>query len=149
MDWVGVTTSETQTEAVAASLAARLIGGECIALDGQLGAGKTRFVRGLLRGLGADPRVVSSPTYVLLNVYRQGRLAVHHLDAYRVAGEDDFEAIGFTELIEQAGVVVVEWATRISRLIPPNAIYVTMTTLGPRRREIRISGLRAGDFTGI
>src|SRR5688572_22674006 len=89
--------SVEQTESIAAELAAALRGGECIALYGDLGAGKTQFVRGLVRGLGGDARAVSSPTFVLLNVYDTPSLKVFHLDAYRVGGADDFEGIGFTE----------------------------------------------------
>src|SRR5205807_916546 len=104
--------SPEQTQAIAAEFAKSLRGGECIALHGELGAGKTQFVRGLVHGLGGDVRSVSSPTYVLLNVYDTGRPIVYHLDAYRVGGADDFDAIGFSELLEQEGVVVVEWPTR-------------------------------------
>lgn len=138
-----------QTEAIAADLAASLHGGECIALEGELGAGKTQFVRGLVRALGGDARAVSSPTFVLLNVYppRAGAprgekpaLAVYHLDAYRVGGADDFEAIGFAELLEQGGVVVVEWASRVGSLLPANRIDVRITAQGLHRRRIEIAG---------
>src|SRR5438093_1880186 len=103
-----LTRSVKQTEAVAVDLGGTLRGGECLALYGELGAGKTQFVRGLVRGLGGDARSVSSPTFVLLNVYDTGQLKVFHLDAYRVHGPGDFEAIGFAELLEQGGVVVIE-----------------------------------------
>src|SRR5206468_1879373 len=98
-----VTHSVAQTESAAAQLAADFRGGECVALYGDLGAGKTQFTRGIVKGLGGDPHTVSSPTFVLLNVYDSARLKIFHLDAYRVAGADDFDAIGFTELIEQNG----------------------------------------------
>jgi len=130
--------SVAETEAVAAALAESLRGGECIALDGDLGAGKTQFVRGLVRGLGGSPRAVSSPTFVLLNVYDSGRLKVYHLDAYRVGGADDFEAIGFTELLAQGGVVVVEWAARVESLLPPDRIRVTILPTGEQSRRIEI-----------
>jgi tRNA threonylcarbamoyladenosine biosynthesis protein TsaE len=127
-----------QTQALAAALAQTLRGGEVIALHGELGAGKTQFVRGLLKGLGGNPRTVSSPTFVLLNVYDSGRLPLFHLDAYRVGGADDFEAIGFTELLEQGGIVVVEWASRVSDLLPPNRIDVQIDAIGPTARSIRL-----------
>ena len=134
------TASVAETEAVAARLAATLRGGECIALEGDLGAGKTQFVRGLVRALGANPRAVSSPTFVLLNVYEGGRLTVYHLDAYRVGGADDFEAIGFTELLDQPdAVVVVEWAERVGPLLPPTQIDVRIEPVGEGRRRIEIS----------
>jgi len=132
--------SVEETEAVAAALAATLRGGECVALDGELGAGKTQFVRGLVRGLGGNPRAVSSPTFVLLNVYDSGRLAVYHLDAYRVGGAEDFEAIGFSELLAQGGVVVVEWAARVEALFPPNRIRVRISPTGRESRRIEIEG---------
>ena len=116
--------SVEQTEAIAADLARTLGGGECVALYGELGAGKTQFVRGLVRGLGGNPHAVSSPTFVLLNVYDTGRLTVFHLDAYRVHGPEDFESIGFAELLDQGGVVVVEWAERVEALLPPNRVDV-------------------------
>src|SRR5688500_1037317 len=78
--------SVRETEAIAADLAQTFIGGECVALRGELGAGKTQFTRGIVRGLYGDAQLVSSPTFVLLNVYDTGRLKVFHLDAYRVAG---------------------------------------------------------------
>ena len=133
--------SVAQTQSIAAELAGTLVGGECIALDGQLGAGKTQFVRGLVRGLGGPERAVSSPTFVLLNVYQGGRLTVYHLDAYRVAGAEDFEAIGFPELLEQGGVVVVEWAGRLKELLPPAHISVTIEPTGEHSRSIRIQRL--------
>ena len=130
--------SVAETESIAAQLAARLAGGECIALYGDLGAGKTQFVRGLVRALGGNERWVSSPTFVLLNIYDSGRLRVFHLDAYRVHGAEDFEAIGFSELLEQGGVVVVEWADRVESLLPKDRIEVRIEAVGPEVRRIDI-----------
>jgi tRNA threonylcarbamoyladenosine biosynthesis protein TsaE len=131
--------SPEQTQALAAALAQTLRGGEVIALDGELGTGKTQFVRGLLKGLGGNPRTVSSPTFVLLNVYDSGRLPLFHLDAYRVSGADDFESIGFNELIEQGGVVVVEWASRVIDLLPQKRIDVQIQAIGPTVRSIQVN----------
>ena len=151
--------SVEETERAAADLAATLAGGEVVALDGDLGAGKTQFVRGLVRGLGGDPRRVSSPTFVLLHVYGRPagdnagagndgagggppadamRLPVFHLDAYRVGGADDFEAIGFAELLEQGGVVVVEWPGRVADLLPAGRIEVAIRATGETTRTIVI-----------
>jgi len=138
--------SVEQTEQIAEQLAATLKGGEVIALHGDLGAGKTQFVRGLVRGLGGDGHRVSSPTYVLLHIYAPTpdaadamRLTVFHLDAYRVGGADDFEAIGFGELMEQRGVVVVEWPGRVAELLPLDRIEVTIEPIGPQSRRINIT----------
>jgi tRNA threonylcarbamoyladenosine biosynthesis protein TsaE len=130
--------SISQTESIAADLARTLGANTCVALHGNLGAGKTQFVRGLLLGLGGNPRTVSSPTYVLLNIYDSGRLPLYHLDAYRVGGAEDFEAIGFGELLEQGGVVVVEWADRVEALLPEKVIHVRIEHAGKTRRRITI-----------
>jgi tRNA threonylcarbamoyladenosine biosynthesis protein TsaE len=136
--------SVAQTEAIAAEVARGLAGGACLALHGDLGAGKTQFVRGLVAGLGGNPRTVSSPTFVLLNVYAGGRLTVYHLDAYRVAGADDFDAIGFPELLEQGGVVVVEWAERVADLLPADCVHVRIEAVGEGRRQITVGPDPAG-----
>ena len=133
-----ISNSVAETEAIAAELAQSLHGGECIALNGNLGAGKTQFVRGLVQGLNGPSRGVSSPTFVLLNVYPGGRLTVYHLDAYRVSGADDFEAIGFSELLDQGGVVVVEWAQRVKDLLPENCIQISIDPLGENSRRITV-----------
>jgi tRNA threonylcarbamoyladenosine biosynthesis protein TsaE len=130
--------SVEQTEAIASELAGELRGGDCVALIGQLGAGKTQFVRGLVRGLNGPIHQVSSPTFVLLHVYPGGRLTVYHLDAYRLAGSQDLEAIGFTELLEQGGIAVVEWADRVSELLPRKRIEINIDLRGPTQREIRL-----------
>jgi tRNA threonylcarbamoyladenosine biosynthesis protein TsaE len=127
-----------QTEDIASELAATLDGGECIAIYGELGAGKTQFVRGLAAALGVNPRTVSSPTFVLLNIYSGGRLQVFHLDAYRIHGDSDLEAIGFAELLEQQGVVIVEWADRVAGLLPANRLDVRIETVGESQRQITI-----------
>ena len=132
--------SVPETEAIAAELAERLRGGECIALHGDLGAGKTQFTRGLVRALDGPWKSVSSPTFVLLNVYPGGRLTVYHLDAYRVHGAEDFEAIGFSELLDQAGVVIVEWAERVIDLLPNDHIDVQIRPTAESSRQIEING---------
>ena len=130
--------SAGQTENIAADFARSLRAGQCIALHGDLGAGKTQFVRGMVRGLGGDRRAVSSPTYLLLNVYPTATLTVFHLDAYRVGGADDFEAIGFAELLEQGGIVVVEWASRVADLLPKDHISIHITATGAEERRIAL-----------
>ena len=134
--------SVRETESVAADLARTLAGGETIALYGDLGAGKTQFTRGIVIGLGGDGHEVSSPTFVLLNVYETPRMKVFHLDAYRVSGPDDFEAIGFSELLEQNGVVIVEWPTRVEDLLPSSKrINVHLDTVSQHGRRIKIERL--------
>ncbi len=139
-----LSSSVAETEALAAKLACGLSGGVCVALYGDLGAGKTQFVRGLVRGFGGDARVVSSPTFVLLNVYDASkdspqRLTVYHLDAYRVNGPGDFEGIGFAELLEEGGIVVVEWADRVETLLPRDRIEVRIEPVDQETRRIQIT----------
>jgi tRNA threonylcarbamoyladenosine biosynthesis protein TsaE len=130
--------SVEQTEQIAAELARDLSPCQCIALHGDLGAGKTQFVRGIVTGLNGPARAVSSPTFVLLNIYPGGRLTIYHLDAYRVTGAEDFESIGFSELLEQNGIVIVEWAQRVLDLLPQNRIDILITATDETHREIEI-----------
>jgi tRNA threonylcarbamoyladenosine biosynthesis protein TsaE len=112
--------------------------GQCIALDGPLGAGKTQLVRGIAAGAGVtDLSLVNSPTYVLLNVYEafsnEGK-TVFHLDAYRVQDSTQFLAVGFDELLENKGVIVLEWASRVSDLLPPDHLQITGEITGENER---------------
>lgn len=112
-----MTRSEEETEAVAERLAGELRGGDVVLLSGELGAGKTAFVRGLARGLGADATEVSSPTFVLLTSY-PGRLTLHHADLYRLRGDGDESELGLDELPGANGVLAIEWAERLEWPVP-------------------------------
>lgn len=115
------------THALASVLAARLEPGDVIALDGDLGAGKTCFVRGLAEGLGIDPHEVSSPTFVSMQQYAGGRVPLVHVDAWRMKSAGDLETIGWDELLaERAAVVAVEWASRVSTALPRRRIDVLL-----------------------
>lgn len=129
------------TREIGRRLGEHLRGGEVIALVGPLGAGKTQFVKGLAAGLGvADERVVTSPTFVLCNEYR-GRLMLYHLDAYRLTGPHELDALGFAEMCDAGGVVVVEWAERMAGLIPAEAVCITLTQgAASTHRRIVIQG---------
>ena len=136
-----VTRSEAETEAAAAQLGAGLRGGEVVLLSGELGAGKTTFVRGLARGVGADPAAVTSPTFVLLTSY-PGRLTLHHADLYRLAGGGDERELGLEELPGPQGVLAVEWAERLSRPPWETAIRVELEHAGADTRHLRIESGR-------
>jgi tRNA threonylcarbamoyladenosine biosynthesis protein TsaE len=131
--------SVEQTCAIAADLAADLRPGDCLALDGELGSGKTQFVRGLITALGGNPRAVSSPTFVLLNIYETPRGRVFHLDAYRVRSSAELAAIGWDELLNQQGIVVVEWAARVADILPARRWRIAFTHQGPTERLIEIA----------
>jgi tRNA threonylcarbamoyladenosine biosynthesis protein TsaE len=148
--------SEEATRALGAALGARLAAGDVVALEGDLGAGKTAFVRGLAQGLGsAGP--VQSPTYTLARSYDDGRLPLQHLDAYLEGRERAFLLDGGAEWLSQAGVVAVEWAERVADLLPEvrlvvriehrardvRAIELAVQGAGPRAEELarRLAGV--------
>jgi tRNA threonylcarbamoyladenosine biosynthesis protein TsaE len=132
-----VSHSESETAEVAREIAEGFRGGEVVLLTGELGAGKTAFVRGLASGLGADPDEVASPSFVLLTAY-PGRLTLHHADLYRLQGDGDERELGLEELPGAAGVLAVEWAERL-RLVPWRmAVRVSLSHAGEDDRLIRI-----------
>ncbi len=108
-----LTRSETETAALGADLGRQLHGGEAVLLTGELGAGKTAFVRGLAQGLGVDPDEITSPTFVILTSH-SGRLTLHHADLYRLRGDGDDRELGLEELPGDGGVLAIEWAERLS-----------------------------------
>jgi tRNA threonylcarbamoyladenosine biosynthesis protein TsaE len=129
---------------LAAALGELLTGGETLALIGELGSGKTTFTRGLAKGLDIpDTRLVSSPTYVLEHVYPT-RLPLHHYDAFRVESEEEFLALGFEEQLRQDGVLVIEWADRVYRILPQDTLEIRLSTLPSdstgNHRRIQFSG---------
>lgn len=116
-----------QTEALGAALGRLLLGGEVVALSGELGAGKTCFVRGLATGLGIDAGEISSPTFVICAMHRGTRLDLAHLDAWRLRSAEDLESIGFDELRSRTDLVcAVEWPERLGAALPASAIRVTI-----------------------
>jgi tRNA threonylcarbamoyladenosine biosynthesis protein TsaE len=108
-----VANSEAETHLLARELAATLEAGDVLLLSGDLGAGKTTFVRGLAEGLGIDPADVSSPTFTLLHEYRGGRLALYHADLYRL-DKTATEDLGLEETGVRDGVLAIEWPDRLS-----------------------------------
>jgi tRNA threonylcarbamoyladenosine biosynthesis protein TsaE len=124
---------------LAESLAATFRGGEVVLLSGELGAGKTAFVRGLARGLGADPEEVASPTFVLLTSY-PGRLTLHHADLYRLEGDGDERELGLEELPGPGGVLAVEWAERLSIVPWSRVVRVRLEHAGDDRRNVSVEG---------
>jgi tRNA threonylcarbamoyladenosine biosynthesis protein TsaE len=134
--------SPEETEALGERLAQKLGPGGVLALRGSLGAGKTRFAKGLARGLGVEEEI-TSPTYTIVSEYeaRPGNpLPFYHIDAYRLNGEDDFEALGGRELLYGGGICLVEWGERIEAALPPRAIRIEIEITGENSRIIRVSG---------
>ena len=136
--------SEARTERFGQMLAQAVEPGTTIALDGNLGAGKTHLVAAIAVGLGVHRRQISSPTFVLIHEY-EGRLPVYHFDACRLGDVDEFLALGVTELFESDGVCLVEWACRVEAALPADRVAIRIEHTGPTSRtiEIRSTGERS------
>lgn len=112
--------------------------GDLVALHGELGSGKTTFVKGLAAGLGANEKEgVRSPTFVLLNLYK-GRLPVYHIDLYRVGSLDRLRDMGYEDYAFGEGVTLIEWAEKAEEALPEQSLRVWFKSIGKRSREIRI-----------
>jgi tRNA threonylcarbamoyladenosine biosynthesis protein TsaE len=132
-----ISNSEADTRAIAARFASSLSPGAVVLLSGDLGAGKTAFVRGLAEGLLLNPDEVTSPTFTLVHEYRGGRLPLIHVDLYRL-DRADLDEIGLDQDLAAAGVIAIEWPERLSRA-PAGAVTIAITDLGSDRREVAVS----------
>ncbi|MEA3356420.1 MAG: tRNA (adenosine(37)-N6)-threonylcarbamoyltransferase complex ATPase subunit type 1 TsaE [Candidatus Bipolaricaulota bacterium] len=138
MDKTIIAHSAAEMEEIGIELADTLTDGMIVSLLGPLGAGKTTLVKGIAKGLLITD-VVISPSYLLARDY-QGRLSLHHLDAYRIDSMDEFIAVGLDELLPPAlGVSVVEWADRVEGLIEISDTLVRIEPLADSDRRVRIS----------
>ena len=133
-----ITNSPEQTEQVGAALGKVLTAGTVLAYEGDLGAGKTAFTRGLARGLGAGD-MVTSPTYTIVNEYLSGRLPLFHFDMYRLASADDLWDIGWDDYLDRGGICAVEWSENVEEAME-GAIRVRIEKLGEDERRITIEG---------
>ncbi len=127
------------TESIGRAVGERLSAGCVLALVGTLGAGKTMFSRGVAAGnrIPADC-TVSSPTFALVNEY-PGTLKLFHLDAYRLSGGLELDALGFDEMCESGGAVMIEWADRVAECIPEDHIRVAFEVLAEDSRTLRFA----------
>ena len=133
-----ITNSPLETEKVGEALAKVLEPGSILAYEGDLGAGKTAFTRGLARGLGAKEQV-TSPTYTIVNEYLSGRMPLFHFDMYRLASAADLWDIGWEDYLERGGVCAVEWSENVTEAME-DAITVCIQKLGEDSRKITITG---------
>ena len=133
-----ITHSPEQTENVGAALGKQLKAGAVIAYQGDLGAGKTAFTRGVACGLGAKESV-TSPTYTIVNEYLSGKYPLFHFDMYRLASSDDLFDIGWEDYLDRGGVCAVEWSENVADAMD-GAIIVTIEKLGEDSRRITIEG---------
>ena len=133
-----ITTSESETEALGAKLAASLPGGSVVAMYGDLGAGKTAFVRGMARGMGLQVRV-SSPTFTIVNEYL-GERELIHFDMYRLSGADELFEIGWEDYLNRGAVCAVEWSEKVEDAFFGDEIRVRIEKLSDTGRKITIEG---------
>ena len=132
-----VTKNVDQTEELAQDFGRSLKGGEVVLLQGEMGAGKTHFCKGLARGLDVCD-VITSPTFALHNSY-QGRLTLNHFDFYRIDDPSEAEVLGLDEFFYDAhGVAVIEWGDNVAELIPTKRITVTIQKTGDDSRSITV-----------
>lgn len=127
-----------ETLALGFEFARHLRGGDVIALDGDLGAGKTHFVKGLAAGLGYSGEV-TSPTFNLVHEYQGSELTLYHFDFYRLRSATELAGIGFDEYLEDpAGVSVIEWASRFADILPDATLRVSIESAGENSRKIQL-----------
>lgn len=131
------TKGERETISVGRSLGRRLSPGDLICLTGDLGTGKTCFVKGLAGGLGIKGRAVTSPTFIIIREYK-GRIPLYHIDLYRIGFVEDIRDIGMEEAIYGQGVTAIEWAERISETLPDERIDVTLNYVDEKTRVIEM-----------
>ena len=126
------------TDALGARLGALLRGGDVLALSGALGVGKTTLVQGIARGLGLDSRVpVTSPTFTLVNEY-PSPIPLRHADFYRIESEQRLFELGFDDLFDGRGIVVVEWAERWPDALPRDRLVISISLAGPTARDLHV-----------
>ena len=136
-----ITHSPEETERVGAALGRVIPAGTVIAYEGDLGAGKTAFTRGLSRGLGCAEQV-TSPTYTIVNEYLSGRCPLFHFDMYRLGSADDLWDIGWEDYLDRNGVCAVEWSENVREALE-DPVIVRIEKLGDETRRITLEG---GDF---
>ncbi len=139
--------SPEETRELGRRLGLLLRAGDFIALVGELGAGKTLLVRGAAEGAGVTD-APSSPSFALVNLYRGGRVALQHLDLYRLAGPADLFALGFEDLLAEPAATLCEWADRAGPALPQERLEILLEPVGPvaRRATLTPHGARAKDL---
>jgi len=136
VNFIHYSNSEDETERIAKELSSDLTEGGVVLLNGNLGSGKTVFVRGLVAGVGGNPQQVTSPTFTIIHEYT-GNLSIKHIDLYRVH-TNQVEDLGLEELISSNNLVVIEWADRLPRAFE-DSITVYLKDAGENKREIQIN----------
>jgi tRNA threonylcarbamoyladenosine biosynthesis protein TsaE len=135
------TRSDEETREVGRAVAQKLPASALVLLSGELGAGKTTLVKGIVDGLGiAGADDVSSPTYTIVHEYGEP-VRVYHVDLYRLDTEEEVRGFGFEELLDRRALVLVEWGERFPQLLPRERIEITIDATGESSRRITVRGL--------
>jgi tRNA threonylcarbamoyladenosine biosynthesis protein TsaE len=129
------TDNANQTRLIGVEFARNLPAGTVLNLIGDLGAGKTEFVKGLALGLGFDSEV-TSPTFTVVHEYRGGRLALFHIDFYRLNEERELDELGFDDYLKAGGICAIEWGDKFPTRLPPDSIKIRLIIHGNDRRTI-------------
>jgi tRNA threonylcarbamoyladenosine biosynthesis protein TsaE len=132
-----ISNSPAETEALGREFARKIDKGDIIALQGELGAGKTHFVKGFVAGIGSGAEV-TSPTFTLIHEYSGGRLSVYHFDFFRIEDRQSVERLGLDEYFCGDGVSIIEWADKFPELIPSGAVWVSFAMESETRRTISV-----------
>ncbi len=143
MDIDFVSNSPEETIELGRKVGSQLKGGEVIAICGTLGSGKTHLIKGIASGAGAaESKKVTSPTFVIINEYKGGRLDIFHIDAYRLKSIPEFEMLGFDDYCSPGSVVLIEWADKIEPVLKSiDYIRVELSHAGKSKRKIHIENV--------
>ncbi|MBF0489442.1 MAG: tRNA (adenosine(37)-N6)-threonylcarbamoyltransferase complex ATPase subunit type 1 TsaE [Candidatus Omnitrophica bacterium] len=133
-----ITYSSEETIQAACDFAKTLKAGDVLLLEGDLGAGKTTFVKGLAKGLKAKVKDVVSPTFVLMNIY-QGQMPIYHFDLYRLEKPEEIASLNVDEYLQSDGIAVIEWPKRLGADMPRDCYWIEFKHISETEREINIS----------
>ena len=136
MEQVHITTSEEETNILASQLASKLLPGAIVLLNGDMGAGKSVFARGIIQSLGYKG-AVTSPTFTLMNEYPTEPV-VYHFDLYRLKSYDQLYDIGYDEYIYSDGISLIEWSEKMEHLLPENYVEIIIEKIDPTTRKITV-----------
>ncbi len=145
-----ISQSEADTEAIGRAIGLAGKSGDLIGLVGEVGAGKTRLVKGIALGLEvAESNEVKSPSFVIIRGH-EGRLRLFHIDAYRLNGATELWSLGLEEILSQAGLTVIEWSERVADSLPVDRLTIQIDITGPndRRLRLRAGGTQASKLLG-
>lgn len=135
-----ISNSPQETIEIAKNIGQRLKQPAVITLEGEMGAGKTCFARGLVMGLGST-ELVTSPTFALVNIYNGSKFKIYHFDMYRVKSFFDLESTGFFDFLSQQAILIIEWSSDVLEYLPDQRIDIQIMKLKDEKREIKVYGL--------